>query len=134
MATLEKIIYNQDTGTEAIQKLDRNQRKINDDVKIINMDGVNQQLINLASKDATQQQQINALNTSIEKGEILTTKIISNNANNVTISGIYHVWASDENSFINFPVKQPIGTLSVFNANCFPIQLFYFFVEVFLSH
>ena len=44
MENIEQIIYSQDTGTEAIQKLDRNQRKIKNVIDVINVDGLQQQI------------------------------------------------------------------------------------------
>lgn len=88
MATLEKIIYNQDTGTEAIQKLDRNQRKINDAVEIIDMDGVNRQITSLTSRDVAQQQQINTLSDKLSNLDGVPQQINTINSKLSNLDGV----------------------------------------------
>ena len=59
MQSIENINYASDSGTEAIEKLDRNQRKIKDHLDSINVDEM--------------QQQINILNGKVNVNKIYTS-------------------------------------------------------------
>lgn len=48
-------------------------------------------------------------------------------ANNIVANGVYQVWATDDTTYINYPVSQPIGTLIVMNGSNFPVQIFKFY-------
>ena len=89
---LEKIIYNEDSGTDAIQKLDRNQRKIGNKVETLNTDGLQQQINELLESDKGLLKQINAL--SDERGYLTTKDLHDGYDLNLLIrNGLYYIYA-----------------------------------------
>lgn len=95
MQNIENINYASDSGTEAIEKLDRNQRKIKDHLDSINVDEMQQQ-INIFSND---------------RGYINSKEYNELDLNNLTDNGNY--WCNVYANTQNCPDNNFVGVIHV---------------------